>query len=80
MPAIYASLRDVEELIERYDLPELPEPAEEDDGELRELVLFLQPLDQDNIVLAEGIELADAQGYCSREDTHGDGWFVGFRH
>jgi hypothetical protein len=72
MPADDTALVPVTDL-----LPPLPEPAEDDEAELVALVLFRQGAT--NIRLTDyEIALADAQGYCDREDTHGDGWFVGF--
>ena len=59
-----------------YDLPELPDPADDEDG-TAELVLFR--FQQENITLGDGFTIAYAQEYCQREDTHGDGWFVGYR-
>jgi len=67
---------DTDDFITAYGLPELPGP-DEDDPEGRELVLVR--FQGDSVVLAEGIPLADAQEYCQREDTRGDGWFVGYR-
>ena len=29
-------------------------------------------------VQARGLTLEEAQSHCSREDTHGDGWFDGY--
>jgi hypothetical protein len=63
-------------VIGELGLPDLPEP-DEDDPEGRELVVF--QFKGETIMLAEGIPLADAMEYCDREDTHGDGWFAGFR-
>lgn len=30
-------------------------------------------------VIAQGKTLDEAQEWCEREDTHGDGWFDGYR-
>ncbi len=43
-----------------------------------ELVRYYQDLDVENEVIETGLSLEDAQEYCSRESTQGDGWFVGF--
>lgn len=29
-------------------------------------------------VVATGLTLEEAQAHCSREDTHGEGWFDGY--
>lgn len=31
--------------------------------------------DADNIVIDRGLTLDEAQAWCQRDDTHGDGWF-----
>lgn len=59
-------------LVEEYHLPAVPHEHVGD----RDLILFRQ--DQPNAIIAEEVTLEDAQRYCSREDTNGDGWFVGF--
>lgn len=68
---------DIEDIIEEYELPELPEPADDPDDGPATLVLFRQG--QGGTWLGDCFTVADAQEYCSREDTHGDGWFVGLR-
>jgi hypothetical protein len=62
------------------NLPELPEPADEDAAGTATLVLFR--FKEESITLGDGevFALADAKEYCEREDTHGDGWFTGWRH
>ena len=68
---------DIEDVIEEYGLPELPEPADDpDDGPA---TLVLSRFGQENIWLGDCFTVADAQEYCSDEDTHGDGWFVFYR-
>lgn len=71
---------DIEDTLAAYGLPELPEPVDDPDeyeeGELAELVLFR--FQDKRISLGDGYLLADAMEYCQDEDTHSDGWFVGF--
>lgn len=33
----------------------------------------------ENEVIKTGVTLEEAQEYCDREDTHGDGWFDGYK-
>jgi hypothetical protein len=68
-----------ESIMQEYDLPELPEPAEEGSGATARLVLFR--FQQENIPLGDGdvYALADAQEYCCRDDASGSpDWFVGW--
>lgn len=65
----------VDELVDDHNLPALPDPADESDTGAKILVLFRQ--DADNVVLTLPVTFADADEYTNREDTHGDGWFVG---
>jgi len=32
----------------------------------------------ENETIKEGLSIEDAKLWCSREDTHGEGWFDGF--
>jgi hypothetical protein len=41
------------------------------------IVRFRQ--DGDNDVVVRGLTLEQAQAHCQRDDTHGDGWFDGYR-
>lgn len=66
---------DVSELVQRYALPPLPEVRDSVEPR-RRLVLFR--CDAPGVVLTGAITLADAIQYTNREDTHGNGWFVGF--
>ena len=66
---------DVAEFVDDFKLPPLPEPANESDTGAKILVLFRQ--DADNVVLTNPVTFDDANEYTNREDTHGEGWFVG---
>ena len=66
---------DVAELVEDFGLPALPEPADNEAADNKILVLFQR--NADNVVLTLPVPFADADEYTNREDTHGDGWFVG---
>jgi hypothetical protein len=70
------TMHDTDSILEEYGLPGLPEPADAGADETAELVLFRSG--QEKISLGSGFAVADAQKYCSREDTHGPGWFTGW--
>lgn len=36
-------------------------------------------VDEEDEVIEEDVSLEEAQEHCKREDTHGDGWFDGYR-
>ena len=42
------------------------------------IVRFFQERDKDKEVITRGQTLEQAQAHCSREDTHGEGWFDGY--
>ena len=71
-----------DEITEYFGLPGLPEPVEDtsayDEGTLAQLAI--SQFDGEKIYLDGEITLADAQEYCSRDDTHDTdaGWFVMF--
>jgi hypothetical protein len=71
------------EAMAMYNLPDLPEQDMELDPETddyasapRDLILFRR--NKVSILLVEYVSLDDAKEYCSQDDTHGDGWFIGF--
>lgn len=33
----------------------------------------------ENEIVKSGVTLEEAQEHCQRDDTHGDGWFDGYR-
>lgn len=68
-------LYDVAELVDDFNLPDLPESPDVWDTDCKILILFRQ--DADNVVLTYPVTFDDANEYTNREDTHGDGWFVG---
>ncbi len=64
---------------ERYDATPDPEPEdEEEDEQTYEIVRFYRD-DTPEEIIETGLTLAEAKEHCSRDDTHGDGWFDGFR-
>ena len=74
------------DILAAYGLPELPEPEDPElnndlEGNQIEptVWLILFRFQQENITLAGDILKYDAQAYCQRDDTSGDGWFVGYR-
>jgi hypothetical protein len=42
------------------------------------VIRFYQDWDRDSKVVVRGLTLEQAQAHCTREDTHGDGWFDGY--
>jgi hypothetical protein len=71
---------DNDAIVAAFGLPELPDPVEnpdeyEDDGALKRLIIFQHG--EERIYLDGLVTREDARAYCSRDDTHGDGWFVG---
>lgn len=66
---------DMQELLDKFHLPELPDEADEAD-KLAEL--FISQFKDPKIYLERLMTVEDAQTYCSRDDTHGNGWFVGY--
>jgi hypothetical protein len=60
--------------LDDFDQPIIPEP----DG-LYDIVRFFRDPDKDEIVIQDSVTLEEAQIHCNREDTHGDGWFDGYR-
>lgn len=68
---------EVADIVRELDLPDFPD-SEDDLDEPREL--YLARFNEASITLKGDISLEDAQDYCSRGDTHGPGWFVGYRY
>jgi hypothetical protein len=60
------------EVLAKYGLPAVPEEGTGD----RNLHVFRSG--EEKLLIAENVTLESAQEYCSREDTHGNGWFVAF--
>ena len=65
------------DILGTYDLPELPDETDENDDTVDTVELMLFRQDDANLHLGY-VTRQDAQEYASRDDTHGDGWFVGF--
>jgi len=72
----------IQDVAELYDLSQLPEPPDatgDDDPTARTLIVFTQDESIGRVPLTDYlVSLEDARRYCSRDDTHGEGWFVGF--
>lgn len=65
------------EAVQTYDLPDIPDSTDENDETADSVDLILFRRDSDNVHLAY-VTRADAKKYASRDDTAGDGYFVGF--
>jgi hypothetical protein len=74
MPYLFGD--EVAQALLDHNLPDLPDAADDDDPEGRMLILYRQ--NQTNIVIHDWVSLEDAKAYCNRQDTSGEGWFVGF--
>lgn len=47
--------------------------------ELYDIVRFYADDNKPSEVIERGVSLEEAQLHCKRIDTHGDGWFDGYR-
>jgi hypothetical protein len=65
------------EAVTEYGLPDLPDDAAEDDSQARMLVLTFKD-SEERVKLASAVSHADAERYCSRDDTQGSDWAVIF--
>lgn len=68
---------EIQEMVDQMGLPELPEHTTDEDPEARDLIMYFEDADRGSVILIERVSLPDAIEYTNREDTHGDGWFVG---
>jgi hypothetical protein len=66
------------EAVDEYNLPDLPDDADEDDSQARMLVLTFKDSDE-RVKLASAVSAGDAKRYCDRDDTHGRDWAVVFQ-
>ncbi len=57
----------------------MPGDDVEEDEPLYDIVRFFQANDKGSETIEEGLTLAEAQAHCAQDDTHGDGWFDGYR-
>jgi hypothetical protein len=64
------------EIAHEYNLPEMPESG---DGDRELFISFADPKRGSVTLTDDRILLKDAQEYCSRDDTHGPDWFIGYR-
>jgi len=53
------------------------EAPAQDDGKTYKIVRFYQD-GRPRRTIKRGLNLADAQAHCSKEETHGEGWFDGY--
>lgn len=53
------------------------EAGDDPDDETYSIVRF--HFQDESVVIDTGLTLEEAQEHCQREDTHGDGWFDGYR-
>jgi hypothetical protein len=44
------------------------------------IVRFYRYRDTPSRTIKKHVTLSEAQAYCSREDTHGEGWFDGYEY
>lgn len=52
-------------------------PLDDHEQHFYKIVRFFRD-DRDSEIIKTGLSLEAAQAHCSREDTHGDGWFDGY--
>jgi hypothetical protein len=60
------------------ELPDFPDETDASDTTDELAELFLSRFNGEKVYFGFLITVADAQEYCSRDDTHGSGWFVGW--
>lgn len=49
-----------------------------DDDDTQTYCIIRFRFKQEREVMQTGLTLEEAQAWCEREDTHGDGWFDGY--
>jgi hypothetical protein len=54
--------------------PAVPAPVGDPDA----VQLFIRRAGEDDVNIGEPVSRADAREFCSRDDTHGPGWFIGY--
>lgn len=60
------------------DANEVTDGGDDDDDGL--YCIMRMRFEGETTIVRTGLTLAEAQEHCSREDTHGDGWFDGYDH